>query len=184
MVNISTMIVGPHNDTSVVDSYVATRDSGEYSNGLPSWWGLRHSIVAYMCGGDLIGKWMFTQGDQYLSHRRTCTGFLYRLPSGQWKVYNHTRWVDAEPLITCNQNYNSTYGPCRGTGAQLLRSNSSVVISDGPFIAPEHTARLGRCTWVFHSTMQISVQFTELDMEKGYDFVKVYEGASSDSLLL
>ena len=66
----------------------------------------------------------------------------------------------------------------------VLRSNSSVVISDGPFIAPEHTARLGRCTWVFHSTMQISVQFTELDMEKGYDFVKVYEGASSDSLLL
>jgi hypothetical protein len=65
--------------------------------------------------------------------------------------------------------------PPRCSGVQIIRSNLGVV-SDGAGDYSPGTA----CSWNFDRSLgrTVSISFTSFDIESGYDFVKIYDGAA------
>ncbi len=68
---------------------------------------------------------------------------------------------------------------CSGT-VQLALSTAAIGIGDGP----GNYADSASCTWVVSARGPITVTFSELNTEAGYDFVKLYDGTSSSAPLL
>jgi hypothetical protein len=68
---------------------------------------------------------------------------------------------------------------CNGT-VQVTLASSVVSISDGP----GQYSNSQRCVWVITGAGRITVQFTEFSTESGYDYVKLYDGASTSSTSL
>jgi hypothetical protein len=68
---------------------------------------------------------------------------------------------------------------CSGT-AQVTLTSSVVSISDGP----GQYSNSQRCVWVITAAGQITVQFTEFSTESDFDYVKLYDGASTSSTSL
>jgi hypothetical protein len=65
---------------------------------------------------------------------------------------------------------------CNGT-VQVTLTSSVVSISDGP----GQYSNSQSCTWVISGAGRIIVQFIEFSTESGYDYVKLYDGASTSS---
>ena len=65
---------------------------------------------------------------------------------------------------------------CSGT-VQVTLTSSVVSISDGP----GQYSNSQSCTWVISGAGRITVQFIEFSTESGYDYVKLYDGASASS---
>ena len=68
---------------------------------------------------------------------------------------------------------------CSGT-VEVTLTSSGVSISDGP----GQYSNSQSCTWVITGAGRITVQFTEFSTEAGYDYVKLYDGASTSSTSL
>ena len=60
---------------------------------------------------------------------------------------------------------------CFGT-VQLALFTAAIGIGDGP----GDYANFASCTWVVSASSLITVTFSELSTEAGYDFVKLYDG--------
>ena len=99
MVQTAPGIVAPAG--GVVDTYSQT---DEMHNGMPVWRGVSHGYVAYMCGGQWAGRWMFTQGSKYEMNRGSCRGEMTLLPSGKWQANAGQSWIDSTPTISCGRS--------------------------------------------------------------------------------
>ena len=78
----------------VMDGYLKTSES---YNGQPRWHGVSTGYVVYMCGGDFAGRWAVGTGTS-----DSCGGWMSRMSSGQWKVYDGSSWIDSTPAISCS----------------------------------------------------------------------------------
>ena len=67
--------------------------------------------------------------------------------------------------------------PCSGSTLLTAQSGS---ISDGPGLYPAST----KCEWTISTGSPITITFSMLAIESGYDFVRLYDGSSAYTPLL
>jgi hypothetical protein len=90
-------------------------------NGQPIWKGMRQDKVAYACGGNWDGEWMFMSSELYYgvdgeAARRDCAGVLgWRPMSGSWMAFKGTdTWAEDHTIeMTCDLQL--AWTPCQGS---------------------------------------------------------------------
>jgi hypothetical protein len=102
-------------------------------------------------------------------------------PALQRRPPDPPRAASSDPVIGSASQLESEAWPEGFCGfLNLTQTSSPIIITDGPV----KYAANARCVWRIVAESSIEFRFTMLRTEAGYDFVKLYDGLSTESPLL